>query len=377
MKKCIVALVTLFVLFSCGESKSSVVKTIAEGEKIHVTTSIVPLASITNFIGWDNIEVNNLVPAWVSPHGFSLSPQDMIHVQKSDIVFLLGIQDIDGFLFKSLSGVKSIALDDWLQVLDSVSEHNHDDHAGEEEEHSEEEHSEEGHEYQYILDAQNNHDHDGDWIPDHAEEEHSEEDHTEDEHEEHEEDWDVNKYLSEEWEWHVHAEASIDPHVWTGKVNSLIMAKRIQLELSKLQPSQADIFASNYDRFETVLTAIFEDFEKKVEWKTLKEFIVFHDAYNYLLLDAWIDSEKKIVFRSNVMSEPGSAKMKELVDEVKLHGVKEFFIEPQFESKALDNLAQENGATIFRLDPLGNGIDAGNFLENISANLEALSNIYE
>jgi len=77
-----------------------------------------------------------------------------------------------------------------------------------------------------------------------------------------------------------------------------------------------------------------------------------HDAYNYLFFDAGINMEKKVVFRKNVMSEPGSAEMKELIDEVTLHGIKQFFVEPQFESKPLQILAEENNGQILELDPL-------------------------
>jgi len=73
-----------------------------------------------------------------------------------------------------------------------------------------------------MHDNEEGHSHDHD---DHSEEEHSDEEH--DEHEEsHDDEGDVNKYLAEEWEWHVHAEASIDPHVWGWKVNALLMAKK-------------------------------------------------------------------------------------------------------------------------------------------------------
>ena len=249
--------------------------------------------------------------------------------------------------------------EEWHDEHNEHEEEWHDEHN----EHEEEWHDE--HEYQYILDAQDEvakgHDHG-----------HSDEI----EHEEHSDD-DVNKYLADEWEGHVHAESSIDPHVWTWKVNALLIAKKIQEELSKIQPSQADNFEINYNRFEAEIVKVFSDFDTLVEGKNQKEFIVFHDAYNYLLFDAGIDLEKKLIFRSNVMANPGSADMKELTDEVKLHGITSFFVEPQFESKALKLFAGENNWEILELDPLWSSIDAEGFIGNIKSNLEALSNIYE
>jgi len=77
------------------------------------------------------------------------------------------------------------------------------------------------------------------------------------------------------------------------------------------------------------------------------------------------------------MSDPSSAKMKELTDEVTLHWITNFFVEPQFEDKALTVFAEENNGTISRLDPLGSSVEADGFLGNIKSNLEALTTIYE
>ncbi len=316
MKKIIIMLVTLVLLSSCGSgeewwtSQSSETQVIAENEKVQVITSIVPLASITNYIGWEQVVVNNLVPVGASPHGFDLTPQNMINIQKSDIVFMLWIQDIDGFLFKSLSWVKSIALDAGLKVLEPTSTHDHSDH-------------------------------------------------------------------EEEWEGHIHAEASIDTHVWNGKVNPLLIAKKIQEQLTELQPSQKALFQANYEKFETELTLAFQKFQLLTQWKTQKEFIVFHDAYNYLFVDAGIDMDKKLIFKSNVMSNTSSSQMKELTDEVKLHGVSEFFVEPQFDDKTLRVFAEENNGKIHKLDPLWVSEEADGFIQTLNSNLQALSHIYE
>lgn len=56
---------------------------------IQVTSSIIPLSSVVNTIGGDYVEVNNIVPAGVSPHGFDLSARKMAEVENSQIVFLV------------------------------------------------------------------------------------------------------------------------------------------------------------------------------------------------------------------------------------------------------------------------------------------------
>ena len=65
---------------------------------IKIETSIVPIASLTNYIGWDFVEVNSIVPAWVSPHGYDLKPEQMVDIAESDLVIYLDLEHIDGFL---------------------------------------------------------------------------------------------------------------------------------------------------------------------------------------------------------------------------------------------------------------------------------------
>ena len=50
---------------------------------IKVETSIIPLGSLTNYIGGDFVEVNSIVPAGVSPHGYDLKPEQMVDIAES------------------------------------------------------------------------------------------------------------------------------------------------------------------------------------------------------------------------------------------------------------------------------------------------------
>lgn len=327
MKETFILLASVLFLFSCSHShdhayetkkqtQPTIQKVVTENEKIQVNASIVPLASIVNYIGGEEVEVNSIIPVGVSPHGFDLQPQDMVSIKESDIVFLLGMQEIDGFLFKALSGVKSISLDEGLRIL-KASEHDHDEEMA----------------MGMLGDAHR--------------------------------------------EGHVHAETLIDSHVWTGKVNTLLIAQTITKELSDLKPSKKEFFEKQYEMFAWELEKVFSEFKASVKEKKQKEFIVFHDAYNYLFHDLGINQEKKLVFRENVMSQPDSADMKELTDKVKLHGLNVFFREPQFKDTALETFASKHNAQIFVLDPLGEDDSASGYFQNLKQNLEVLKNIYE
>lgn len=74
-----------------------------------------------------------------------------------------------------------------------------------------------------------------------------------------------------------------DPHVWLGKENIITIVERVRDELSSIMPEQAEYFSINSKNFQKELEEIYSDFTSQTEGKNPQEFIVFHDAYNYLM----------------------------------------------------------------------------------------------
>ena len=165
------------------------------------------------------------------------------------------------------------------------------------------------------------------------EDEHHEEDHHDDEH----------------TDEHAHDK---DPHVWLGKENVIQIAQKVTDELSVILPEQALYFSQNTDIFIAELEKIYADFATQTAGKTPREFIVFHDAYNYLMQSVGMDLDLKIPFSENVLQETGTAHRVELIEEIELHGVKHVFREPQFSDSNLQKFASEYSLQIGILDPL-------------------------
>ncbi len=334
MKKIYVALVLGFLLASCGQNTpvGENPVTLEENPQLQVTSSIIPLSSVIHSIGWDYVEVNTIVPAGVSPHGFDLSARQMVEIEKSDIVFLLGLEEIDWFLKKSAPAEKQVHLADGIALLVAAA-HSHDEDT-----------YEEGEKTVGNEDIRSD--------------EHHEDEHHHDEH-------------ADE---HAHDK---DPHVWLGKENITVIAQKIREELSVILPEQAAYFSQNTDTFITELEQIYTDFEAQVTGKSPREFIVFHDAYNYLMQSVGIDTSLRIPFSENVLHETGTAHMVKLIEEIELHGVKYVFREPQFSDGNLQSFALEYNLSLWILDPLGTDASAPGYLQNLRNNLENLSVIYE
>lgn len=281
---------------------------------LKIQTSITPIASITNYIAWDFAEVSSIIPAWVSPHWYDLKPEQMVNISKSDLVIYLNFDEIDAFLNKILKDKDKLIVSDWIDLYE-WEEHNHE-----------------------------------------------EDNHEEENPEEH----------SDEEEIH-----SVDPHIWTSSINAIVIAEKIKNKLIELDPENKIYFENNLISFKKELQTAKNNFLSNTKNKNQIKFIIFHDAYNYLFNDVNIDSNKKLVFQENILAWPSSSKMKELIDEIKLHWVKIAFREPQLNDSNLQKLSNDYNLEILILDPLWFDNSKNWYIQNYKNNLESLEKIYE
>lgn len=178
-------------------------------------------------------------------------------------------------------------------------------------------------------------------------------------------------------ETHDKLEIEKDPHIWNSFTNSKIMAEKIAKKLTEYQPKYKDVFEKNLASFNKKIDDLKSNFEEKTKWKKQTHFIIFHNAYNYLFKDLGIKKENKLVFRHNVLAEPNSVEMKELIDNIKKYNVKVAFVEPQFSNSTLTKIAKEYNIEILTLDPLWKDTSKEGFISNFKSNLDSLYKIYE
>jgi len=380
MKKYIIALCAIVILSSCqnqGDTTTNSDAISKNQEVLTISSSIIPISSVINMVGWGFVDVNTIIPAGVSPHWFDISPRDLVTLEKSDITFLIGLEQIDGFLEKPLEGKRHVELAEWMELLEATG-HNHSEHDDEhhDEEHEHDEYVEDiytgwNQEIHGAHDEGEEHHHD-----DHSDEEHEDHEHDEDKHDdEHEHDEHSDKEHKGEEDHH--DEHSVDAHVWLGKDNIIMIAKKIRDELSDILPEQAEYFSANVEVFTADIENIYTTFKEDNEWKTPREFIVFHDAYNYMMQSAGIDINLKVPFSENVLHQTGTAHMAELIEEIELHWVQNIFTEPQFSDGNVEKFAQQYNLSVGTLDPIGADESASWYLKNLQENLSNLSLIYE
>lgn len=115
MKKILLIFSLFFLLFSCWENNHKNTKT-------QITTSIIPLSSITNYIWWENFLVKNIVWAWKSPHNFSLKTSHLVDLENSKWIIVVWLEHIDWFLDKKINGKNVLKLSEKLKDSEPSSE---------------------------------------------------------------------------------------------------------------------------------------------------------------------------------------------------------------------------------------------------------------
>lgn len=139
-----------------------------------------------------------------------------------------------------------------------------------------------------------------------------------------------------------------DPHVWTSPPLVKQMSAAIRDQLTQLRPSQEAAFAAGYVQFTAELDRLDQELRASLQDLPQRRFLVLHPAWGYFadtygLVQIPVERDGK---------EPGAQALAELVDEARRDGLKVIFVQPQFNPKAAETLAQAIGGRIEVLDDL-------------------------
>jgi len=137
-------------------------------------------------------------------------------------------------------------------------------------------------------------------------------------------------------------------------------------------------YENNFVSFVKKSDKIKSEFLSENQNKEISHFVIFHDAYNYLFNEFGIDPDYAIVLEDTAGREPSVSDMKENLDIIALNNIKYLYKEPQFDSKLIDMLQeQQYNLEVDILDPLGQWVDKNSYFDNIEENLNNLKKIYE
>ena len=166
-----------------------------------------------------------------------------------------------------------------------------------------------------------------------------------------------------------------NPHIWLDPLLAQKQVKDIRDALIQVDPQNKDYYEANAASYLAELAALDTELQQRISQFRFKAFISFHAAWSYFALRYGLMEEG--VIEESPGREPSAALIKELIDKVKELGVKAVFAETQFNPKAARAIADESGAEVVTLDPLGGGSGRDSYFKMMRYNVEQMARVME
>lgn len=323
------------------------VATPAQADSPRIVASILPLHSLVAALAGDTHEVELLVPASASPHGYSMRPSEARRLQQADLVVWVG-PELEGFLERSLHGIAdratviSLMHDLDLDLLEGRTggvwegHHDHGDDGG----HGHDDHGDHGHDHHAHDDhnghADHAHDHDA---HDHAA--HGSDDHGHAAHD----------------DGHGHAHGDYDSHLWLSPAVARAIVEQLAERLAELDPEQAATIRDNRDGLLQRIDELDARIAEQLAPVRDQRFMVFHDAYQYFEQHYGLNAAGSISVDPSRM--PGARRLSELRGRLAEGDVACLFTEPQFRPALAETVAEGTGTRLGMLDPIGAELEPG------------------
>ena len=174
---------------------------------------------------------------------------------------------------------------------------------------------------------------------------------------------------------HEHDEGSggLDPHVWLDPTRLAAIAGAVADRLAALDPQHASDYLTNANRLESQLTDLDRRFATGLSSCERTEFITTHVAFGYLAERYGLTEVAVSGLSPDVEASP--ARIAEVQQEAKAHGITTIFFETLTSPAAAQAIAGDLGLRTDILDPI-EGITAdsrgSDYLSVMAANLAAL-----
>lgn len=306
------------------------------GGKPTVFASIAPIGGLVSRIAGDRMAVEVLAGPEADPHGFSPTPKQLVSLGEASAFFTIGMP-FEARLVEKLEsgtrGLRVVSLTEGMELLE-LDEHHHDHDHGHEES-AGEEHSEPSPAGEKSEAASH---------PEPAES-HS------DEHE------------------HEHGpegEAEIsDTHVWLSPELLKKQAIAIEHVLNDIDPAGHDLYHANLEKLLADLDALHADLAASLAPLKGQRFYVFHGAFGYFAQAYGLTQE---AIETGGRS-PEPKRVFELIEQAKADGVKLILVQPQFDSKSAEAIAEGIGGAVVPVNPMG--ADVFETLRSLAAQVKA------
>jgi len=154
-----------------------------------------------------------------------------------------------------------------------------------------------------------------------------------------------------------HATVNVDPHGWLDPYNGKIWLDVIATALSKIDPTNSDIYFANATQGKADIDAATSEIDATLAEFRGTDFIVYHDAYQYF--EKRFDVLAAGSISLGDVSDPSPARIVEIREKVEKLGITCVFSEPQFNPELVRTVADGTSVTTREIDPLGTTFTLG------------------
>jgi len=153
-----------------------------------------------------------------------------------------------------------------------------------------------------------------------------------------------------------HDHGALDPHIWLSPPLVKKQARTILETLIGVDPDNARDYQSNYDVFISEIDRLDRELKDIFADRRDLQFMVFHPSWGYFahtygLVQVPIQIEGK---------DPKPAQLKAMIETARAQHIKVVFVQPQFSSRSVRQIAREIGGQVVTADSL-----ALNWSENL------------
>jgi len=169
---------------------------------------------------------------------------------------------------------------------------------------------------------------------------------------------------------HEHEHEGGNPHVWLNPVYAIHQVEKIRDAFVKADPEHASEYKENAARYTNELKSLDRQIRARVKTFATKDFITFHSAWIYFAKEYGL--KEAAVIEETPGREPSPTEVGDIVKICRKIKSKAIFAEPQFSPKAAQVIADECGAKVLMLDPMGLPPDY-DYIDMMHKNLEQMT----
>ncbi|MGD0013793.1 MAG: metal ABC transporter substrate-binding protein [Bryobacteraceae bacterium] len=166
-----------------------------------------------------------------------------------------------------------------------------------------------------------------------------------------------------------------NPHYWLDPANGRRIAKALQNKFSEMQPADAAYFAQRYADFDARLSAAERRWEAKVAPYRGRKVITYHRSWPSfcerfgLVVAGYVEPKPGIP--------PTPSHTLELINTIKRENIKLILVEPYFDLRAPNSIAQMTGSQVMVLMPSVGGVkEITNYFQLFDYDIDLLVNAF-